>query len=447
MKENVKEPPHTPLDPDKLPHRTPKVKERKPRLKKEEFTEFKKPIQLAYNSDRLDLLLVSHPKGLPTPEDLAETIEVQFTQEINDLALSLENNPIKIYNWVRNNIDFTPTWGSIQGANHCLLTKQCNAFDTASLLIALLRTSGISARYVMGTIEVPIDQVMNWAGGFTDSSAALQFIASGGTPVTGLVSGGKIAAARMEHVWVEAFVDYNPSRGAIHKEGDTWIPMDSSFKQFTFTEGIDLQAAVPFDAVAFVNQLESTATIDETAGFVSNIDSGFIETTFTDLQTQLQDYVNTNLPNATVEDLIGKKEIIPQDFRTLPATLPYKTLVTGNKISALSDALRHKITFEVSSGFLGLFFGADLTFGASLPELVGKRVTLSYIPATAADQQTVDAFGGLYETPAYLISVKPQLKVEGEVKAEGAAAGMGSDQSFSIIFSLPNKRTVSGLDY
>ena len=46
----------------------------------------------------------------------------------------------------------------------CLQTKICNDFDTASLLIALLRTSGISARYVYGTVEIPIDKVMNWVG-------------------------------------------------------------------------------------------------------------------------------------------------------------------------------------------------------------------------------------------------------------------------------------------
>lgn len=109
--------------------------------------------------------------------------------------------------------------------------------DTASLLIALLRTSGISARYALGTVEVPIDQAMNWVGGFTDEQSALTFIASGGTPVSSLVSGGKIVAAQLEHVWVEAYVDYTPSRGAVHKEGDTWIPMDASFKQHTFTEG------------------------------------------------------------------------------------------------------------------------------------------------------------------------------------------------------------------
>ena len=224
LETKVKKPRHQPLDPNNLPHRSPKPNTKKPRTKKEEFTEFlpeNKAVPVAYNGAGPDFRLASHTPGtdLPTSADLAENIEVQFTVEINELASSLDNNPVKIYNYVRNNIDFTPTWGSIQGADHCLLTKQCNAFDTASLLIALLRTSGIPARYVMGPIEVPIDQVMNWVGGFTDATAALNFMASGGIAVAGGFTGGQITEAQLEHVWVEAYVDYNPSRGTIHKEG------------------------------------------------------------------------------------------------------------------------------------------------------------------------------------------------------------------------------------
>ena len=191
LKANVKDPPHQPLDPNNLPHRTPKPQERKPRLKKEEFAEFQPQIRLAYNGDPANLVVAQATTDLPKPEDLAQTIEVQFTPEIQALATELEHNPVKIYNWVRNNIDFAPTYGSIQGAQGCLATKQCNDMDTASLLIALLRTSGVAARYVMGTIEGPMAQVMNWVGGFTDERAALDLIASAGTPVSmGRFSGG-----------------------------------------------------------------------------------------------------------------------------------------------------------------------------------------------------------------------------------------------------------------
>jgi transglutaminase-like putative cysteine protease len=186
-------------------------------------------------------LMIAQASGAPTPADLEQTIEVQFTPEIIAKAQELGNNPVKIYNWVRNNIEFVPTYGSIQGANMTLLTKQGNAFDTASLLIALLRVSNIPARYVYGTIELPIDKVMNWVGGFTDANAALDFIASGGIPVTGIISGGKVTKARLEHAWVEAYIPYGNYRGTMIDETTrTWIPMDGSSKEYEYTSGLDV---------------------------------------------------------------------------------------------------------------------------------------------------------------------------------------------------------------
>jgi len=250
--EKVKPPKkHVPLDPNKLPHRTAEPVFKEPRLKPEEFTEGKelrakgkeqKPILVAANGS-LDGILSSSSTlyaqssmqialaDPPTDADLAETIEVKFTPEIKAKAAELNHNPTKIYNYVRNNIEFVPTYGSIQGADMCLQTKQCNDFDTASLLIALLRASGIHARYVQGTIELPIEKVKNWVGGFTDSNSALTLIASGGIPVKGLTSGGKIEKVQLEHVWVEAYIPYGNYRGAMQDQtGQTWIPLDASFK-------------------------------------------------------------------------------------------------------------------------------------------------------------------------------------------------------------------------
>jgi len=53
----------------------------------------------------------------------------------------------------------------VQGAQDTLDKKRGNAVDTASLLIAMLRSAKIPARYVYGTVEMPIDKAMNWVGG------------------------------------------------------------------------------------------------------------------------------------------------------------------------------------------------------------------------------------------------------------------------------------------
>lgn len=213
---------HVPLDPNKLPHRTVEPKFKEPRTKPEEFkekmvgwaapTNSVSPLLVAANGPLTGLvselptyesnntLLALNTVDLPTPADLSETIEVQFTPDIQAKVQELGNNPVKIYEWVRNNIEYVPTYGSIQGADMCLQTKQCNDFDTASLLIALLRASNISARYVYGTIELPIDKAMNWVGGVTDPKMAATVLATNGIPATAMVAGGTVKAVRLEHV-------------------------------------------------------------------------------------------------------------------------------------------------------------------------------------------------------------------------------------------------------
>ncbi|HDY88880.1 MAG TPA: transglutaminase domain-containing protein [bacterium] len=415
------------------------------------FPDFQSDFTNFGSSDLQSFLLAAADP--PTSYDLAETIEVQFTTAITDKAAELENDPLKIYEWVRNNIEFVPTYGSIQGADYCLQTKQCNAIDTASLLIALLRVSGIHARYVEGTVEIPIEKVMNWLGGFTDKMEALNLLASAGVPVSGMLVGGEIEYARIEHVWVEAWIDYFPARGARHQagQGDTWIHLDASFKQYNYTQGIDIQSAVPFDAQTFIDQIQATATINEEEGYVTDVDSLLINNTMTDYQTQVENYINTNYPEATVGDVLGKKEIIPQEFPYLLGTLPYRTIVKGTEYAEVPDGMRHKITFNVKKDIYDDLMGTPINITKSLPELAGKKVTLSYSPATQADEDVVNSYlpkpheDGTPIDPselptalaAYLINLKPELRIDGEVVATGTEIGMGATEEFRMTFIDP----------
>lgn len=93
--------------------------------------------------------------ALPAAADPAlrqATTEVTLSPDIIAKADALHGNPVEIYNWVRNNVQWQPTWGAIQSASHTLSSQRGNAFDISSLIIALLRASGVPARYVHGTI-------------------------------------------------------------------------------------------------------------------------------------------------------------------------------------------------------------------------------------------------------------------------------------------------------
>ncbi|MEW6680393.1 MAG: transglutaminase domain-containing protein, partial [bacterium] len=294
----------------------------------------------------------------------------------------------------------------------------------------LYRAASIPARYVYGTIEIPIEKAMNWVGVQNPYTCASVF-ASGGIPSKAITSGGKIVAIRLEHIWVEAWIDYIPSRGVIHKQGDTWVPLDPSFKQYTYTERIDLTNSVPFSTQSFLSQIQSSATINETEGYVTNVDSAYIQTALDDYQIQLQNYINQNMSTATVGDIIGRKKIKTQELKILPATLPCKTIVIGNRYSEIPDILRYKITFEIKTDE---YPASNFSYKTNLIELISKKITLLYVPATPRDEQTINSYGGICNVPAYLIKMKPQLKVDGIVKASGDNIELGNQQTFNIGF-------------
>jgi transglutaminase-like putative cysteine protease len=447
LREKIKDPPHTRIDPNRLPHRGSDLPRREPRLSAADFSTLSTSSQVQGTEEtQARVLSLGAMASLPGPSDLGETPDVRLTPEIRTLAAQLGNDPIRIYQYVRGEIGFVPTYGSIQGAGACLSTRLCNDLDTASLLIALLRAAGVPARYAIGTIQVPTAKVQNWMGGFTDPKAAVNFIGSNGTPVAGLTSGGTLIAARMEHVWVEAFVDYVPSRGAVRGSGDTWVPLDASFKQFSYTSGVDTAAATAgFDNIEFFRQLATRATVNETNGSVTGIDTAALGQKLLELREQIASYGESQGGFSRLDDLAGGKVTLPQQLSVLPGSLPYQVLVRGLGFSQVPDALRHRLHLEVTSASGST---PDLTYTISLPELAGRKITLSYSPATAVDEATIKASlpsvndptpsGAPITLPAYLIHVKPELRIEGALVATGASSTLGTSGQLSLLFDSPD---------
>lgn len=388
------------------------------------------------------------PGQAPTAADLAETPEVTLTAAIRAKAEELGNNPAAIHNWVRNTIEWTPTWGAIQSAQDTLDKQRGNAIDIASLQIALLRAAGIPARYQFGTVDIPAAQAMNWVGNASNPQAALQILNQGGIAARGMAQGGAIQTIRLEHAWVQAYVNWAPSRGAINATPaqhnnpngplNAWVALDASTKQYSYAAGMDLQTAVPLDAQALLNAAQSGATVNEQEGWVQNLNQAAIQSQLTAYQNQLKAYIDTQKPNATVGDVIGKK-ILPQTVHSvLAGVTPLAIVQTGQQTPAIPSSLQHKFTYTLSDNW-----GNELlTYAAPTSTLVGKRLTLSYVPA---DQATTDLIASYLpkphadgspiqpselptSLPGYLIKLKPQITLEGQVVAQSqTAVTMGSD--------------------
>jgi transglutaminase-like putative cysteine protease len=448
LKKAQKRKPHQPFDPKSLPFRTPDEKVRPAKEKKEELEPLlhsAQPVQVAATDLTPGLLAQTTPTPnlTPTPEDLAETEDVRITQAIKFQAAVLHHNPVEIWNWVRNTIEFLPTYGSIQGSDLTLQTQRGNAFDTASLLIALLRASGIPARYVYGTIQVPAEQVMNWVGGVQTPEAAQNLLGQGGIPTTALVSGGKIVAFKLEHVWVSAFVDYIPSRGAVNRQGDTWVPLDGSFKQYTYSQGMGLKTSVPLDTQALADQIKIGATINEAEGWVQNLDSMALQIALADYQNQIKLYVDSQKPDATVGDVVGTQTIVPHAYPILMGTLPYQTIATGSQFAQIPDHLHWKIRLNLyESEFDKATQTPQFIVALDLSKLGTRRLAASYVPASEADAQVIQSYATTNRLPVYLVNEVLKIQIDNDILAEHRAQTMGAPQYWTYTLSKPGGNAV-----
>ncbi|GAB4091047.1 hypothetical protein GCM10028785_37160 [Hydrogenophaga soli] len=391
------------------------------------------------------LSFTTQKAAAPTAADLAPTLDAPHTPAIKALAQSLGNNPYKIFQWVHDNIYYVPTHGSVQGAQDTLDKKAGNAADTASLLLALLRSAGVSARYVYGTVELPASNAMNWVGGAQTLDAAQQILSQGGVPNVALVSGGQINTLRLEHIWVEAHVRYNPGRGASHvggQVGDTWVPLDASYKQYTFTPGMDLASAVPLDTQALLAAAEQGAQSNAAEGWVKNLNTSALQTQLTQYQTRLKTHIDSqNAGKSTVGDVLGTRQARIDPLPYLAGTLPYTLKARTQAFSAIPASLQAQFRYNIYPNAQAAAWGDSplLSYQAPTAALAGKKLTLAWVAASAADQAAIEALipkpaPGQTLDPSQLprglshsIQLKPQLLLEGQVQAQGPGLGAGTE--------------------
>jgi transglutaminase-like putative cysteine protease len=437
---------HQPFNPDDLPNRALKPNpDNQPKVLKEEFIQ-----SGLHNTPHTKLAALGdftydQLPGASDPAYLAESDEITLSQVIRDKAADLNYDPIQIHQFVRNNIEWVPSWGAIQNADLTLSARRGNTMDIASLTIALLRASQIPARYVHGTIDVPKDEFLNWAGGFTDINAAADFAASAGIPVTTIISGGQITKVRIEHVWVETAIDYFPSRGAKNKAADSWIQLDPSFKQYEYLEGLDSIAISGIDPEQLAQSFIDSGSINETEGWVTGFDPTILENAQAQAQQALEDHITNNLTDPTVGDVIGGRKTIIKEYPILPSSLPNQIVVEGTRYDKLPARLQQTIGWAFQRDILG-----DVVDAVTFPmaKVNNEKVTLSFKPATATDEAALESLlpeGEITDIsqlpgsiPSHLIRVVPELKVNGEVVKTGGSMNLGEELDFITKVGFPH---------
>lgn len=358
---------------------------------------------------------------------LKESIDTKFTESVSSKAEELGSNPLDIFNYVRNNIQFQPYYGSKKGATGTLEQYSGNDFDQSSLLIALLRKNNIPARYVVGQVVIKADDAKAWLGTDNATSAASTLLSAG---IPCAYEQDKYVI--VNHVWVEAYCDTNNYRGLGEDSGEKrWVSFDPSFKKIEKSESISVVDTFDVDTSAFedfgvgIDRRVPSSDSAETNVYVDDVEE-VIEYFSSDVKNNFDPML---LEGKNSVDVFGGYKIINENLEILPSSIPNEILKINRRVDELSNSDRDFFSISVESD--SKMSGAN-QFKYAAVELYNKSITISWIIADEQSKINANAYGGMYNAPAYLINVKPIISVDGETVLEGNSIKLGTGKEYKM---------------
>jgi len=282
----------------------------------------------------------------------------EVTSEIASLALALKHDVDLIYEFVASEIDYDPIWGSHKGALGTLLDREGGDFEQASLMIALLRESGYEASYVYGQQRIAGADVVNWLGIPDDGNLLATWIAnSGRAPGSNTVfvhPDDRIDVVDMERVWVNVRID-----------GTDYV-FDPALKVHTIKPGIDVGAAMGYDRANLLAAALAGATV--TPSSVQNLNDASLRQMLAGLSANLVQVIRNEHPGATMDDIVGGREIVP------PSDSPRQTGLPGQR--AVFEQWPGEIPAAFRACLRVALPGFDVTFNTDA--IAGRRLTIFY---------------------------------------------------------------------
>ncbi|HEY0158555.1 MAG TPA: DUF6531 domain-containing protein [Thermoanaerobaculia bacterium] len=359
--------------------------------------------------------VVAQSAAVPAPASAAPRLAaLSVAGEVTALANTL-GTPAKIFSWVHDNIEWQSYSGVAKGSLGTLQERAGNDWDQALLLRDLLAARGYDARLEWGKVTLPIAKAMNLVG-TEDPLQAGNLLATAGFDGLLLTAKNQPIAVQMSHVWVRAHIPYIPNRGATNGTPDTWVRMDPSFKRYEYQPGIAINGKVAWNEDEY---LQSSA-IRPPADFYGD---------------KIWNYIRANdIDCVNLSQVAKAGRIRAANFPFVPATLTTRIDTVGGVNAAVPAEQMQSVTMNVTD-----INGAVLSsYTASLAELWGKKLSITFPPATADDAATIASYGGLFNTPAYLIKLKPVFSIDDQPVADGSPVPAGAVLDLNTTFRQPN---------
>jgi YD repeat-containing protein len=310
-------------------------------------------------------LVQSLPAGAAPPTLIAQP-GVAAPASIPELARALKYDANLIFEFVYNNIDYSPTFGVKKGAFGTLLDGVGNDMDQAALLTALLRQSGYTTTYLYGYLALTPAQTATWLG--TDPSnyciaatllrqAAVPFTYYPTVPPDCSTAPGYFL---IQHTWVSAT---GGSYG-----GNTYY-FDPSYKQYTGYTGLNLASAMGYAQSSFLTAAKSGSTIG--SGTIQNLNAENIASSLLGYTNSLTSQIRTTNPTAAPVDVLGGRYVTPLAQPFSPPTSP-QNVIPGSTFTIWTGDIPdpYRTTLQIQIGGINRTFFGD--------EIYGHRVSIVY---------------------------------------------------------------------
>ncbi|MFA7369750.1 MAG: transglutaminase domain-containing protein, partial [Kiritimatiellales bacterium] len=324
-------------------------------------------------------------------ESVATTNETTITPEIRALADALGNDPLKILDYVRDNIQYIPRVGVYLDARGCLLAGRGSDWDQAVLLTSLLRAAGYATRYVKGLVlyydsDLLYQFDMNTFSAWDDMRVKRDLVYYSYDAYSGAFL----------RVWVECQID------------GVWQTFDPTFKEYDSHTPADLKTAMQYNFSSFTNTALSGATRD--ANYVKNLNESNIRSALNTYRTNLNDYFRAGTAYTATYEALGIRTIIQQESTDYQDTVPPYSLGVFSLYLDYWDEIPANCHTKVNVQHAGI----NVSLNAW--EVAGRRLSILY---DGADGN------------------RPFLSLDGKEIARGTTTTAGSTNTLNLSVIQP----------
>lgn len=347
-------------------------------------------------------------------------IAEEITPEISALASRLENNPVRIYDYVHNYIKYVHYFGSKKGALLALLEGSGNDFDQCALLVSLLRAAAqnlgtpnvYTVKYQFGLMEMPYESadhidIRSWLG-----------LSLGGGPSAREEFIGLVSVLNMVRGYPAFINSGSDPRHAFYRQlgpntfdldklifhrvwvklsyaGGSTYCLDPAFKVSVYQPGIDLGAAMQ----ANLADLATAAKVGAVVGtdYTRNLNWNNLAAKLTTYSTQLlQDFRSSAHKNLSLDQVISGYTVTPAESVSLPGlyfppieapftAYAYKEVtVNGDPVNALQNGVQEDIPIlewdNIPAAYMSeIKLSVDnVNWSSKIPALKGRKLSLTF---------------------------------------------------------------------